>query len=215
MHLALIASIALAGAAIGDFCVESISNTGVFGAAFFDDDQRNVYPTLIFGVALGLLVLGASLVVACRRARRPLSATKSEQIIDDAVRMLLRTPARALPALYVFQTLIVFVMESVEQLSDDGRLAGGCVWLGGPPAFSLLFHACVAAMCLTVVVHSMRAVLRAVGLLVRCVTSALVIRWSWPSQSFSSRGIIAVSLPQLSHIRELGGRAPPIIRAIA
>ncbi len=158
-RLPFLVAIALVAAALGDPLVESISNTGVVGRGFSDDNHLSVIPTLIAGISLALLLI-------CKRCvemlRHP--GEHRDWLTDIARHASARSPLQDLPYVLVLQFAALFVMESVEQLFFGGRLLGGTVWLGGPIWFSLLMHVSLGWACTMLIARGMRAILR------RCAT---------------------------------------------
>jgi hypothetical protein len=118
--------VAVSAATLADPLVEYASNSGFFGVGSFTDHSTiNVVPAAI--TALGL---AAAYVVFL--ARRSFASTRG------AVR---RLPSARLPVTFGLQMLVLFGMESLEQLVVVGHPLGGSVWLGGPIVVALLVHA--------------------------------------------------------------------------
>jgi hypothetical protein len=122
-------AVAVIAAAVADPLVEFASNAGWFGHGLFTDrSNADVLPALPAGaVVLALFIL--------RRARA---------ILDGCA--LPRRCWTLLPAIFVVQLVVLFVMETCEQIVLCGGVLGPAVWLGGPIAASLAMHAlsCVA-----------------------------------------------------------------------
>jgi len=123
--------VAVSAATLADALVEYASNSGVFGVGSFTDHSTiNVLPAAItaFGLAAAYVVF---------LARRSFASTRG---------VVRRLPSARLPATFGLQLLVLFGMESLEQLVVVGHPLGGSVWLGGPIVVALVVHAlvCVA-----------------------------------------------------------------------
>jgi len=134
---------AIAAAAVTDPTVEGLANHGVFGTGVFTDHSNiDVAPALIAGFVFALALI-AGLV---RRTLR-----RGVGLAPD----WLRTPAiaastplvRLMPGIFALQLLVLWSMETLEQIVVAGHPLGGTLWLGGPVLISLIFHAagCLAA----------------------------------------------------------------------
>jgi hypothetical protein len=131
-----LAAAATAAAAI-DPAVECMSNTGVFGPGNFTDHSNlDVIPALCTGLVLSLLVVAGIVRRAlCRRSYAPEWLRTCALASDD------RTLPKLLPAIFALQLLVLWSMETLEQIAVTGGTLGGTIWLGGPVIISLLLHA--------------------------------------------------------------------------
>lgn len=119
-------AVAVLAAGIADPIVEFASNAGCFGSGNFTDHSNlDVVPALLAGIAL------VALHVA-RRARAVLAGEAFPRGI---------TPLW--PAIFIFQIVALYGMETLEQFATHGRPLGPLIWLGAPPAISLGIHALV------------------------------------------------------------------------
>ncbi len=135
--------VAVSAATLADPIVEHASNSGVFGAGSFTD--RSTIDVLPAAIA----ALGLAIAYVFVQARRSLA------------RELLAAPSPRMPLTFALQLLVLFGMESVEQLVVAGHPLGGSVWLGGPIVVALVVHAlfCVAlSLLLTRVLASLAQV---------------------------------------------------------
>ncbi len=118
---------AVIAAAIADPLVESASNAGWFGhGAFTDHSSLDVLPTLACGAIL----------VACYlalRVRRELLRASGEALRAHVERLL--------PFVLALQLVVLYFMETTEQVIVIGHSLGGTIWLGGPIWYSLTVHA--------------------------------------------------------------------------
>ncbi len=137
-------AVALVAAALGDSLVESVSNSGLVGAGYADDNHLSVLPALLAGAGLVLAFVRSRCLDVLRHGS---SLRRRAWLRDLATRWAAGSPAREFPLVFGMQLAFLFAMESVEQLIGGGRLLGGTAWLGGPVLFSLLAHALLGAAC--------------------------------------------------------------------
>jgi hypothetical protein len=199
--------VALVAAALGDAVVENVSNTGIFGRGFLDDDQANVIPTIACGCMLALELAVLRCIALVRAVR---SSPGNDALRSVAADFSNRSVLRAVPFVLAVQAAALFVMESGEQLFVNGHLAGGAVWLGGPVLFALCTHAAIGALCTVLLARSMRAVVASLASLVCAVVRlvlAVVGRDSGACRIARPRATLAIS--DMPNARPFGGRAPP------
>jgi hypothetical protein len=208
---AFLLAVALIAAAIADPIVESISNAGIVGGYYRDDNHTTVLPALLVG---GVFVI-AMLVHRWRETFRSI-ASSSDWLAGAAKSFSDRPPSRDLPYVFLLQMGALFGMESIEQIAAGGHLLGGTIWLGGPILFSLFAHALVGAACLASLGSFMRALLRTVASLVRSV-----LRFVWlaivraPACSATARNVASSVRHQWDAVRYSCGRAPPLLHTPA
>ncbi len=203
-------------AALGDAVVESISNSGAFGPAYFDRNHLSVIPTLIAGLLIVLEINGARRLGRLATRRR---GPENDWLVEAATELSARPVALDLPYVFALQIAALFVMESVEQLAFGGRLLGGTVWLGGPLLLSFAVHAAFGTLCTALLDSFMRAVVRTVASLIETA-----IAFVWLSTAAGTRGSFlwtrgaaAYVRARAPFVRRSGGRAPPLptpIRAL-
>ena len=200
-------AVALVAAAIADPFVESISNTGIFGGHFHDDNHLGVIPTM-FACALLLLELLILRFIDVWRG----SAHRSRTLADFARGLTPRSFARDLPYVFAFQLAVVFGMENAEQLAVSGHFVGDATWLGGPIAFSLIAHGLIGACCAFVLGTCMRKIVEAFH---ASVAGAIRFMWLAIPRAVGSAFDIERRNTQCRrartlHVRQIGGRAPPL-----
>jgi hypothetical protein len=210
-RLPFLLATALIAAALADPLVESVSNTGLLGSGYSDNDHLGVLPTLLIGTVLALVIATIRCVDVWRRE----TATGRHWLGDAAREFSERSPIRDLPLIFGLQLCALFLLESSEQLLDEGHLLGGTVWLGGPIAFSLLTHALVGAACTYALGAFMRAFVRTFRVFVR---TALQFVWLGAMRKCKGIGLRRSEQPhhvQPSRAHQIGGRAPPrLLRAV-
>jgi hypothetical protein len=202
-------AVALIAAALSDALVEGISNTGIFGSAYFDGNQQNVVPTLIAGILLSLEIAAFRALDAYRQAMRCRRGCLPE--IASAISG--RSSAHYVPSVLVLQFAALFAMESGEQLFAGGRLLGGTAWLGGPVLFSLSMHALIGAACTFILGWIVRKIAATCTSLLRiAIEFVLVAAKRGIGAAFVRCSYEAPYLPvQSAHVRHIGGRAPPAL----
>lgn len=207
-RLPFLVAAAIIAAAIADPVVESVSNTGIFGGGFADDNHLGVVPTLLVGALLVLNILALRFSEICRRS----AAGSGDRLIDIARGFASRSSARDLPCVFVMQLIALFALESAEQFATGGRLLGGTEWLGGPVFFSLTVHALIGAGCTFALGAFMRAIVGAFAAIVRTA-----LRFIWLAISRATGGDFDLDRntlfprAQAPHVRQIGGRAPPLL----
>ncbi|TAM73652.1 hypothetical protein EPN44_13245 [bacterium] len=201
---------AVTAAAVVDPIMERLSNTGIFGPGTLTDRSNlDIVPAL--GAAAAL-----SLVVLIGLVRRTLAGAShvpgwlhiSARAADDA------TLPRVLPAIYALQIATLFAMETVEQVIVAGHPLGGSIWLGGPPALSLLLHA-VGCVAITVVLSrvlrwSAQTLLEIVAIVRELVLATL---GAPAPATAASAWRTTIRRPLEEIIERLTGRAPPYLFA--
>jgi hypothetical protein len=192
---------------MADPLVEWASNAGRFGPGnFTDHSTADVVPALLVGV----LFVATHLWLRVRRAltRGPASdlLRASRQAIGGGV-------LRLLPLVFAIQMLVLYCMETSEQIAVVGHPLGGMIWLGGPVLASLAVHAvacllvaCAASKVLCALTRSaVRAVLLILAMAVRPTRGAAPTELGrlWARSSQTSFFVLC----------NVGERAPPLLTA--
>ncbi len=213
-RLPFLLAVALIGAALADPVVESLSNAGVFGGHYADNNHLGVVPTLLAGVLLVLEIAAARCLDVWRRAR-----SKSRDWLVDVARVVLTgSPAQDFPYVFTLQLVALFLMEGSEQLLAGGRIhIAGAEWLGGPIAFSLLTHALIGGGCMLLLKCFMRAILTTFASLVKIAIQFILITRALgkPGTLLRRSGEPGYRVAQSPHVRQIGGRAPPLLQTQA
>jgi hypothetical protein len=212
-RLPFLIAVALLAAALGDALVETVSNTGIFGPSYFDNNHLSIVPALLAGIVLTLEAIGLRCFELYRRAR----SSRRDWLIDAATCIAARSPARDIPYVFAMQMAALFAMESTEQLVLGGKLLGGMVWLGGPILLSVLSHALIGAACTFLLGWSMRAISETVASLVVTAIAfiAIAIARNVAGPILARRDELAFPRAQSPHARQIGERAPPLLTAPA
>jgi hypothetical protein len=200
---------ALVAAALADPFVESLSNAGAFGGAYADNNHLCVLPALFAGSALTLVIAA----MRCGDVWRSRTNGSGDWFRGTARDIARRSPWRDVPFVFAVQLLLLFLMESTEQMLAGGKLLGGIAWLGGPMFFSLLAHALIGICSLFVLRASMRTIERTFASLVRAALGLLwILSARRPGGTFRYFRSVAPGLrAQSPHARQIGGRAPPLL----
>ena len=188
-------AIAVVAAAVADPIVEFASNAGWFGHGLFTDHSNaDVLPALAAGAVVFALFI----------------VRKARAILNGYV-----VPAscwRLLPAIFAVQLLVLFAMETTEQIVLRGGVLGWSVWLGGPIVASLSIH---AATCIAFTWIFMRSARR----LAKTTLQVLRIMRRIPAFDASAGIVVRLRLNGCPpcHDRPLlcriGERAPPLMLA--
>jgi hypothetical protein len=211
-RLPFLFAVAFVAAGLGDPVVESLSNTGMFGGHYADNNHLGVVPTLLAGAIVAVEVL----VLRFREAWRRSSSGVSDSLIDIAIARDIGSGsvARDFPLIFGLQLVSLFALESAEQLVAGGKLLGGTAWLGGPIVVSLIAHAIIGGLCTFALGAFMRTIVRAFASLVQTA-----VRFIWLAVARSGAGpfrvgrrVTSFARAQAPHVRDIGGRAPPLLR---
>jgi hypothetical protein len=211
--LPFLIAVALLAAALGDAVVESISNTGIFGPRYFDNNHLSIVPTLIAGGVLALEVAAAR----CAALYGRVLDARRDWLGAAAASIATHPPLRDVPAVFVMQLVALFAMESSEQLIYGGKLLGGTAWLGGPVLFSLALHALLALGCTFLLGWTMRGIAAAFASFVATaiVCDAITLPREGPICARARREAPAFTRTQSPHARQIGERAPPFLPTTA
>ena len=131
-------SAALLAAVAGDAVLEGISNAGILWHGHYTDrSSLNLLPVFLLAVLAIIATLGLSV---CRRARETGLSARS-LLISSSRSLAEPNVVRLLPAIFLLQILVLFSMETMEQIAVYGHIFGGVLWMGAPIIASLLGHA--------------------------------------------------------------------------
>jgi len=199
--------VATIAAAIADPLVEFASNAHWFGPGRFTDRSNlDVLPALIAGV----LLVAAYFALKIRSGLA--HAGTAPNLFREFDRACSPELTSLLPTAFALQILTLFTMESAEQLTIWGHLGGPTLWLGGPPAISLLVH---AVTCVLVAFAAMKfaSVMGATTVRVlRFIRSLSALTPIAPRPSKLLLDIVIFAQFILADIG-IGERAPPIFQA--
>ncbi len=203
-------AVALVAAAAGDPLVETISNSGLLGRGYHDNNHVSVLPTFVAGAMLVLVVVAARGLSLLGRGS---SLRRGDWLADGAAKLALEPARYDVPVVLALQLAALFAMESAEQLFCGGKLLGGTAWLGGPVAFSLLAHALLGAACTRLFGALARSLHAAIALLVReAIETILLSRAHDPARAVIRRDDEARRPhAQAARVPYIGGRAPPLL----
>jgi hypothetical protein len=162
---------ALLAAVLADALVEGISNSDiVWHGHYTDQSSLDLLPVFLVAVLALILTLGTWLLAEARETR---SSTRS--LIRSSARVQIRGQiTRLLPAIFALQIVVLFVMETVEQIIVYGHAFGGTLWLGGPVVISLLTHALVTVVCAFSLSSGLRALAKALFPILTCIFARYV-----------------------------------------
>ncbi len=211
-RLPFLLAVALVAAALGDAFVETVSNSGLVGAGYADDNHASVLPAFLLGV---IAALEAARRRCCALLRRGERRAEADQTLALMRRYRDVSPLRDLPLVLTLQFALLFVMESAEQVAFGGKLLGGTAWLGGPIAFSLIAHATLGAGCMLLLRWFVRRVPGAVATFVRDALDYLAYVLIAAARSASCirtarRDERPRHWAQAPHSRRIRDRAPPL-----
>lgn len=211
-RLPFLAAVALIGAALGDPLVESISNTGIVGGAFADDNHLSVVPTLILGVTLACTIAAKRCIDLWRHA----GPETPFWLRNVAASILERPVAQDVPLVLGMQLAAVFLMENAERVATAAGQTSGADWLGAPIAFSISCHLLIAVACTAALGSFMRRLLsRFASLLSHALEYILLAVPRANADLLARREHQHVHRAQTLYARQIGGRAPPLLPLFA
>lgn len=191
--------VAVIAASFTDPLLEFASNRGLFGPGRFTDHSTiDVVPAALIG---SVLLAG---YVAIKARAMLLDLRAPDRALDGRISGLL-------PLAFALQMGVLYAMETIEQIIVTGHTLGATVWLGAPPAISLVVHAIVCAIVGVILARCVRSLADAAVAAIRLVR-ALTSRPVQPSGPIAlrERGLIVINRfgPSLGRI---GERAPPLL----
>jgi hypothetical protein len=198
--------VALVAAALGNACVETVSNSGYLGPGYHDNDHASVVPVIAGGCVL-LMQIAIVRVLALLRG----AASDGDWFARTASDLSQRGAVRDLPVLLTVQFCALYAMESCEALVASGHLPVGIVWLGGPPLFSIVAHVALGSLCAVLLARAMRAIVATLASVVRHVIRlSIAVAPRAARASRLSRASTFRAASQTANARPFGGRAPPL-----
>ena len=212
-RLPFLLAAALIAGGVGDPLVETIADTGIFGAGYHDTNHLGVLPALVCGLVLTIEIA----LLRCIQAFRRDSRTSRDRLIAVVERFGARSAPRDVPIVFILQLLVVFAIETTEQLLAGSGARSALEWLGGPIAFSLGVHALLALVITIVLASLARAIAATLLSLVRIAFAFIAMQparggaaplHQWLDGGFGRRR-------QSPRACRVGGRAPPFLLASA
>jgi hypothetical protein len=203
---AFLFGVALVAAAIGNACVETVSNSGFLGAGYHDNDHASVVPA----VAGGFVLLLQIAIVRAIALLRGTTARDADWFARIAADISDRGPVRDLPALLGVQFCVLYAMEACESLVASGHMPAGTAWLGGPPVVSIVAHVALGVVCAMLFARAMRALVTTLASVVRhVIRPCIATAPRSPRASRLPRAFTFHAGSQTPNARPFGGRAPP------
>jgi hypothetical protein len=185
---------AVTAAAVIDPAIEWLANAGLFGPGRFTDHSNlDVIPVLVLGLLFSVIFVAGQ---AHRIVRRFASEVGSIPML--------------LPVIFALQLLVLWSMETVEQIVVTGGPLGGTIWLGGPAIISLALHALGCLAVTWLLARALRWSAQVVVAVVSFIRELFAARAPSRTPRRSRASEIASSRflePILAH---LNGRAPPV-----
>jgi hypothetical protein len=198
-------AVAVIAAAIADPIVEFASNTGVLGrGSWTDHSNLDVLPALIVGLAaLALyIVLKAHAAYTHGNARALTFLRASDRMLGR------KLPQFLIPA-FALQIVVLYLMETAEQMAVWGHTLGPAVWLGGPVVISLAVHAIFCVAVAVVVSRCVRTLATTTLRVIRLILELATFSGQAPSprrRRLAPAIAFSIGAPVLCRI---GERAPP------
>ncbi len=196
---------AITAAALMDPLVEFLANRGAFGAGNFTDHSNlDVIPGLTIGCFFVLAVVaGLARRALLRRSYAPAWVRRCASAGEAW------SARRRFSLIFVAQLVVLWVMETIEQIAVTGHPLGGAVWLGAPAPIGLALH---AFGCVVITLALARLTRWSASTIVDVVAFVReLFRITAPARRHGSRVRARVSRRFLEPIlARLSGRAPPL-----
>jgi len=168
-----ICAAALFAATLGDAVVEGISNADIlWHGSYTDRSSLDLLPMFLLALAALIVTQGLSLLTQARETGLSTRAL----ILSTSRALMPREVTRLLPAIFALQILVLFSMETAEQIVVYGHAFGGTLWLGGPIAMSLLIHAVFSVAAAFSISSTLSALANALTRMVKCIFARFAAR---------------------------------------
>lgn len=204
------ATVAVTAAAVADPIVERLSNSGLFGPGQFTDRSNlDVLPALVIGAVLAV----AFVLLAARRLLA--DSVYAPAWLRDCAEQHARPSRRNLATVYSLQLVVLFTMETFEQIAISGHAMGPTLWLGAPILIALFLHltSCLAFSWLLGRALTWSA--RTLAQVVRAAVAWLRLRVDAGPVSYRSSALQKLVVPREPHRLRVRGRAPPFLAIVS
>jgi hypothetical protein len=205
IRLCFCLAVAIIAAAVADVAVEAASNAGWFGPGNFTDrSDLDVIPALVVGCAF--VVLYVTLRVRSLLAGFQGNVRAALRLSNEALgyRVL-----AMLPAILALQIVVLFSMETAEQLVVWGHVLGGTIWLGGPLVASLTAHAAACVAMGLLIARAIRSLATAALHVIRLLRALATTLPRQPAPKARRQAAVASDWTTFAP-RWVGERAPPL-----
>jgi hypothetical protein len=166
-----ICAVALFAAVLGDAVVEGISNAGIlWHGNYTDGSSLDLVPVFLLAVTALVLMQGFALLEHARQTGLSMRAV----ILSTSRALTPRDVARLLPVIFALQIVVLFGMETIEQIVVYGHAFGGAIWLGGPVVVSLMIHALCGVAAAFSISNAVGAIGDALTRIVTCIFARFV-----------------------------------------
>jgi hypothetical protein len=200
---------AVTAAAAADPAIERMSDTGLFGPGTFTDHSNlDVLPALAAGLILAALVVAG--LVRRTLTRRGAAPAWLRRCARAGSGTSLRT---LVPIVFTLQLIVLWSMETLEQIAVAGHPLGGTVWLGGPPAISLSLHGVACAAFTLLLARMLRWSAETIADVVTFIRAFFCARSTARPARRARAGGIAPAAFLAPLLARLHGRAPPFLTA--
>ncbi len=199
-----VCAVALFAAVLGDVVVEGISNAQIFWRGNYTDrSSLDLLP--VFVLAVAALIATQSLALLARASETGISLRAL--ILSTSRALMPREVARLLPAIFALQILVLFSMETTEQVVVYGHAFGGALWLGGPVVMSLTIHALFSVSAAFGLSSALSALSETITRIVKCLFARFVACARSTIVHFRKRVVFALALIVTESLVE---RGPPL-----
>lgn len=165
-----VCSAALLAAVGGDAVLEWISNAGILWHGHYTDrSSMNLLPVFLLAALAIITALG--LLVHKQTREEGISARSF--FLSSSRSFTRHEVVRLLPTIFLLQILVLFSMETAEQIAVYGHVFGGTLWMGAPILASLFGHAIFAVLSALSLSNSLEALAKALVCIVKRILTLL------------------------------------------
>jgi hypothetical protein len=209
IRIVFMCSAALLAAVLGDAVLEGISNAGIFWHGHYTDrSSLNLLPVFLLAVLAVVATLGLSVY----RQARETGVSARSLLISSSRALSKQDVMRLLPTIFLLQMLVLFSMETAEQVAVYGHVFGGTLWMGAPVVASLFGHAFFTVVSAFSLSSGLETLTKALVRIVKCLFMLLAaLADARPMPTLRPEGICAV---QLLASAVVGERGPPLFIAL-
>jgi hypothetical protein len=204
-----VCSAALLAAVAGDAVLEWISNADILWHGHYTDrSSMNLLPVFVLAVLAIITALGLSV----HRQAREKGISARSFFLSSTRSLTKREIVRLLPTIFLLQILVLFSMETAEQIAVYGHAFGGTLWMGAPVAACLLGHALFAVLSAFSLSNGLEALTKALLRIVKCIFTLLAaLANERPTPTFRFERMCVV---QFLASASIGERGPPLFFAL-
>ena len=214
VFLSVFGCAALCAADLGHAAVAALTRFGLAIGPYSSYNHSAVVPALLAAGACALLAFLNIVGQAIARATR----LDGDWLSYVAARIAQASTLRIAPAVFIVQVLVLFAMESAEQIAALGHPLGLIASFGGPLLFVLAVHAIAALIVVAALLQACRALMLAAQAIADAARPMLRLSVNTSSATPNERRFLVQVWSETGHLAPLATRIanrppPPQISA--